>query len=523
MVELVRAGRGPEPASASSPGVGSGRRYSKGTGNTTCWFCGKRGSYVDSALLGVEHTCTLSFNQRVWEAPCESAGANDLRACFPTLRKAHQGRWRNVSMEKMTRRVTPALILAAVAGTAIHAEAQDHCEWTLEETLRIGSIDGDDALSGVLDLDIGPDGMLYVAEQFVPHITVFTLDGRRSHTIGRAGSGPGEFDLSAVFLGWRQDTLWATDRATTHFFPPDGTEPRQVEFRVHRPHEGSRLIPRRPLADGTFLARRVATTAGGGSMEDFFGAQRLPVLRVSASGRIVDTVDTIALARQQRSVGIDHGSRRGTGYAEHPLNGSWGSFVRFTPSIDGSSIFMIGEIRDDERPASFDLLQIDLSGDTLMERTITYEPRPVTDQDLTWLTERFASYQAGDYNADSGRSSPFPTRDEAARERDRQAARESITFPEHHPPVRQIVAGDDGTIWMLRELDLPDLVDRWEVYGPTGKLEGTVLIREGRSARAPWYPRLNVLHATRDELWGASVGELDVPYIHRYRVDAGCR
>ena len=54
-------------------------------------------------------------------------------------------------------------------------------------------------------------------------------------------------------------------------------------------------------------------------------------------------------------------------------------------------------------------------------------------------------------------------------------------LPEYHPPVRQVVAGTDETIWLLREMR-EDRVDVWEIYDSDGTLEGTVEVGHGRSS-----------------------------------------
>ena len=74
---------------------------------------------------------------------------------------------------------------------------------------------------------------------------------------------------------------------------------------------------------------------------------------------------------------------------------------------------------------------------------------------------------------------------------------------------------------LLRELR-EDGVDLWEIYGSDGGLEGTLEIEEGRSSTKPWYPRLAILLASVDEVWGTTRGEYDEPYLHRYRVDRTC-
>ena len=79
----------------------------------------------------------------------------------------------------------------------------------------------------------------------------------------------------------------------------------------------------------------------------------------------------------------------------------------------------------------------------------------------------------------------------------RRIGRELITFPEFHPPVRRIVAGGDGSIWLLREA-WPSPVDIWEIYGEDGELEGSVRI-EGPSDHESWDPRLRILRANRNE------------------------
>ena len=192
-----------------------------------------------------------------------------------------------------------------IVGISLHAAptfAQVCSEpWTLEETLRIGSLDGEDALSGVLDVSVGPDGLLYVAQQYIPAVTVFDSEGRPNGQVGRAGTGPGEIDGWPVSLGWMADTLWAGDHAALNFFGPDGRPTRQVYFREVLPSEASFLVPQTPLSDGSVLARRGATSAGGGGMDAFFTADSMSVLRLSGNGEILGK---IAVVRDRLHVNI---------------------------------------------------------------------------------------------------------------------------------------------------------------------------------------------------------------------------
>ncbi len=383
----------------------------------------------------------------------------------------------------------PRLVIAIFVGwgfVATPVVAQEWCEWSLEETLRIGSIDGPDALSPVAALDVGPEGGVYLAQNFVTEVWVFGPDGEVSGTIGRAGQGPGEFTLTLLDLGWRADTLWVSDFGGTYFFDRHGAPERQVRFDVFVPDESGRFTPRVPLADGTFLAER----AVAGDIGGFFSRDRLPILRFSPEGEIVDT---LAVVDSEPSVQV------GTGFARHPL--AQGITPDVAPTPDGSAVVLVGEVREEDGSASFDLLRLGIDGDTLVQRSIPYEPRPITQDERDLFTEAFIE----------GRSDP-------------QAARDAITFPEYHRPVRRIVAGHDDSIWLLRELDLANRVDLWEVYDAAGELEGRVKVRQGetRGDRAPWSQRLDLLRATRDEAWGVTADEFDVPYLHRFRVHRDC-
>jgi hypothetical protein len=67
-----------------------------------------------------------------------------------------------------------------------------------------------------------------------------------------------------------------------------------------------------------------------------------------------------------------------------------------------------------------------------------------------------------------------------------------------------------------------DTVDRWESYSAAGVLLGFVEFREGRSGALPWYPHVRILSASSDELWGLTLDDLDVPTIHRWKVQRTC-
>ncbi|MYA33339.1 MAG: hypothetical protein F4164_05510 [Gemmatimonadales bacterium] len=69
---------------------------------------------------------------------------------------------------------------------------------TLVEELRIGSVEGDcDAFASVVSLFVDGPGRIYVADLGANTIRIFSPSGACLQTLGRDGSGPGEFAMLA--------------------------------------------------------------------------------------------------------------------------------------------------------------------------------------------------------------------------------------------------------------------------------------------------------------------------------------
>ncbi len=384
----------------------------------------------------------------------------------------------------------------------------------LEEVLRIGSLESTDLVSSVLEMAIGPDSALYVAQAMVPAVTVFSLDGQVLRRIGRAGQGPGEMQLAAVAVGWVGDTLWIADVNRIQLFTTDERRPEQIiQFSRGILEEGSTLTPGRMLADGTLIGRRRMTD--GLALSSRGANPGLALRRLSRSGEVLDTIATVEWPGNAVENEMDGGLFPGT----HPLRDLPPLGLReYLTAVkpDGSAVVRIGRVHEDATPPTFDLLVISIRGDTLLHRSVEYEPREVTRAMERRLEDEYAGWRAGDYYPSSGLQLT-----ETTLERRRRAARRVFWVPEYLPPVRQVVAGTDGTIWLLREMR-EDRVDVWEVYDSSGTLEGAVEIGQGRTSFVPWDPRLAVAIASRDEVCGATYGDYDIPYIHRYLIDRTC-
>jgi hypothetical protein len=402
----------------------------------------------------------------------------------------------------------------------------------------MGSVDGAVTLSQPLwALETDAAGNLYVAQGRVPWIEVYDASGAPLRRIGSGGEGPGEFAFGANALGWKSDTLWAVEPLSgTHLFGPSGREAMEIAFQAPVASEISRIRPGPLLADGSLLG---APSLRG----ELFRRMRFPILRFTRDGEILDTIAEVGWSSEPY---LNHETESASGGRQpratrHPLQDfaifSGTGSLPFDLSRDGASVVFVEVAEPSERRrfsplrffdriagsrGSFTLLRIGIDGDTLLARSIPYERKPVTAGDADWLRDEFAAIIAMDYAPRSGSMAPPFVPDEALRARWRADAREDLTLPEFFPPVRSILSGADGMIWLLREFR-PDRADLWEIYDGAGRLTGSVLVSEGRvTTPMSYWPHMQILRATRDEVWGLTVDDLDVPILHRFRVVPGC-
>ncbi len=98
-----------------------------------------------------------------------------------------------------------------VAGTVVVHDAGQPPEWSLEQTLDLGTLGSvgepaPDEFGRVTSVLADADGNVYVADQQAAAIRVFSPDGRLLRSIGGSGSGPGE--IGFLFgMAWLGDTL----------------------------------------------------------------------------------------------------------------------------------------------------------------------------------------------------------------------------------------------------------------------------------------------------------------------------
>lgn len=191
---------------------------------------------------------------------------------------------------RSTRWLVPASVLSlAACGAGDAGSALETIRLEAVQELRIGSVDDPGTYLTRFDhLVVAPDGRIYTAHDQEKLIRIHDAEGRRIRTIGREGSGPGEFRRLDA-LGLLGDTLWVFDSGNTRFgyFTLDG------ELIGHRlvtiDLGGPGRNPPRPeghFSDGTIRGEPPAWSA-----EIVAGRiTETPILRVDEKGTPLDTV-----------------------------------------------------------------------------------------------------------------------------------------------------------------------------------------------------------------------------------------
>ncbi|HEU5050216.1 MAG TPA: hypothetical protein VFU00_07850 [Gemmatimonadales bacterium] len=322
--------------------------------------------------------------------------------------------------------------------------------WRLgpEPVLEIGGGDGP-GFGEIVGLIRTPAGAIAAADAGGQVIRVFAPDGRLVRTVGRQGTGAGEFQALS-WLSHAGDSLLAFDllsRRVTLFGAAGRVRSVQLEGR------GPELAaPIGRFEDGTLL---VAT---GGARFPFAGEEGTArrdsalLLRYASRGAVADTVAQVAWG-ETFGVGIASGA---------------GRFVAPMPRPFGrrSSVLLVGDeivVADAER---YELDVLDTEGRPV--RSIRRERGliPVTP-------EAIAAYR-GALDRSAGSRGLQMQLDSALR-----SALDSAPYPAVMPAYEQVIADDEGNLWVLDYSVRLDQPRRWSVFSREGRWLGDVITPVG--------------------------------------------
>lgn len=326
------------------------------------------------------------------------------------------------------------------------------------------------------------DSYVYVGQRGEQEILMYAADGAYVRTIGRLGSGPGEFRELSRF-GVVRDTLWAVDGGTRrltrfaingdvlddHAFAP-WISPKEAEATPYS------FMTETVLEDGTALGR-------GGTFARLMAdgtVTRLPVLRMSLATGASDTLGWHDI----RFAGLLLLGKNGGGlYWSQPIETE--TFAVFD-GVGGKACVVHRDRLAREQIAEIGVTCLGAAGDTVWRRTIAYEPVPIPAR-----------------LRDSARGSRVrPLRQEFTDEEIDAA----LYIPTHWPPVTDGLAGADGRIWLRGpELD--------------GNVTYLVISANGEAITRITVPEsIRVLWANRTTVWAQELDENDVPTLTRFAI-----
>jgi hypothetical protein len=345
---------------------------------------------------------------------------------------------------------------------------------TLEEDLTIGVLEGPEELmfGAISQMAVDAEGGIYVFDRQVPALRYFDASGRYVRTLGREGSGPGEYHNDCLGLAVRSD-----GRVLMR-------DPRNARINVYEP-DGS-PGDHWPVASGLFAPQAMATdTADQVYLKILTGAiepnrpWKIGLLHLGADGRLLDTIPDPPIAGAPES--------GGGGTFEPAKQWAWSPLGYMVVGVNSDYSF---ELRPPGRP----VLRIER---TVERVELAPEERAEWEARNDWIRRTQGQYLSAEIP-------PVPAR---------------------KPPYRGLYIGERGRIWVWRytvaekmspaEVREPDpnrpppLTWRepivFDVFEPDGTYLGEVHLP----------PRTNAMVFRGDTIWGVRRGELDEEYVVR--------
>jgi hypothetical protein len=351
-------------------------------------------------------------------------------------------------------------------------------------------------------LQVADNGTIALKQMQDARIRFFDARGDSIASVGRRGTGPGEF-IRPNRMGWMGDTLWVEDNglARTTLISPDWKIVRTLPplRRAYPSAQDSATLPEFPFvfilalyADQTLLA---SVQPAAGRYPATFDAERLPLfVRVTREGLVLRVI---------ASEEPDQGSVRGV--SRSPTGGRviWGRSVPFSPeadvvvSPDGQRVASVFTTVDSKESGSVHLALMNADGDTLFRRAYPFDgeaiPEGVADSAIAERTRP----QPG--------LSDFVMRLPEARRL--YAAEVRRRMPKIYPPVIGQFIANDHRIWLALRRTAEG--NPWLILDERGDPIGTTVVPKN----------VTLLAAQGWQAWGTERDEFDVQSVVRYRFE----
>lgn len=329
-------------------------------------------------------------------------------------------------------------------------------EWTLQEDLSIGSVEGLVVFGSVSSLLGLPDGGVLVKDAQGPRVLRFSSTGTLLFGLGGVGDGPGEFrDICGLAYLPDGSFLLRDGRKGLLVFGPDGSL--TSEQRTPGGYLGNDAVS---FSDGQVLIRDPVRSPG---IEGFWTERQQRFIRVRLGSSVIDTLVLPGPPDLSTLSWAPYHSR---------FHVEWlsdGSFVQ-GPGSQGR-LTLVGS-----------------NGPTVIPLSNPPRRLPLPD----WARSEIEDHRAW-LEQRGDRSAPY--------------------YPETPvdlPVFSRILVSSEDEIWIQRPVSAVEgrLWYRMDVFDRSGSLVGVLPIPLG----------LDVRSVVGDSLWGVRKGEFDEDYVVRFRV-----
>ncbi len=351
---------------------------------------------------------------------------------------------------------------------------QDGSPWRLEPELVLGKVEGEDAdvFASIIAFETDGDGRLYVLDMQANELRIFGADGSHIRTVGRKGSGPGEYTRANGLLWIADDTLLVVDQEGGRYSV------------LTRDGDFVRSVPRRlgfygGAFSGGYDRGRVYEISSVGRGEDRHAALLGTPIRDPVGGAsVLGATDTVMLPEGPPA----------EYFRAETAVGQMSFGVPFSPRtvyfLDGTGGIWHGH------GGAFRVYRSSLDGDTLAEIVLRGTPEPVSQQERdAWLG-----------------SSPF-----LDQFRKLGGKLDPDRIPTSKPYFDNLFVDADGYLWLRVPAAPGETV--LAVVDPDGRYLGRVRI-EGNG-----HGSLFRFIVRNGQLYGIAGDDLGVPHMYVYRIE----
>lgn len=324
---------------------------------------------------------------------------------------------------------------------------------------------------------VGPHREIVVPFQQDMQVRVYDSTARLIKSIGRRGSGPGEF-RDFFRLGWVRDTLWVYDAGQRRitFFGPDLDLARTTVLseQLRQPTDGPNpnviadFAPSAVRADGSIVGQVLVVS--GREPDGWLKYQYFAAV-VSPGGNVTRRIAQIPSTAVTTPVRVPTDGTGRFAFATVPF--ATDAMYAFATSGDR---FAIATTERDDRMLS--VVAVAASGDTVLRVRQPYRPR------------RVSAREADSAVMAATRSTRNPP---AVTDQLRRLVRAAM--PSTHPPVRSVIVARDHRVWV--RLSSGGATDTTMVFDATGRAMASVVLPSN----------VELVEADRDRVWALELDD----------------